>query len=247
MKNLTLLSLILLILISCGTNQNSEKKTETVSETKTKSLSDAERLEMVFAEFKSLYKELRTFKSTADFKTNGFGAGGSNGAWLEKVKGLKANPDSKLLLKKGIVAGELEQLGLAYVGSKGQETDVTKTFNKIFEEAINPKPVEKVEVKSGNANYDKIKSEYELLGKWTITNTTVNQSYPFEIYKKGAAFVSVIPQGDYKTEILSKKGNDYYVKGNKYGEFYRITSDKNMKLFDKDGDLTSSGYKATKR
>lgn len=239
MKNLTLLSLILLILTSCGTNQNSEKKAETLSET--------ERLEIVFGEFKTLYQELQTFKNSDDFKSNGFGAGGSNSAWLEKVQGLKNNPDSKLLLKKGIVAGELEQLGLAYAGSKGQETDVTKTFTKIFEEAINPKPVEKVETKSGNANYDKIKAEYELIGKWTITNTTVNQSYPFEVYKKGAEYVSVIPQDDFKTEILTKKGNDYYVKGNKYGEFYRIDSDKNMKLFDKDGDLSSMGYKATKR
>jgi hypothetical protein len=239
MKNITLLSLILLILTSCGTNQNSEKKADSPSE--------SERLEIVFGEFKTLYQELQTFKNSTDFKANGFGAGGSNSAWLEKVQGLKNNPDSKLLLKKGIVAGELEQLGLAYVNSKGQETEVTKTFTKIFEEAINPKPVEKVEAKSGNANYDKIKTEYELIGKWTIINTTVNQSYPFEIYKKGAGYVSVIPQDDFKTEILTKKGNDYYVKGNKYGEFYRIDSDKNMKLFDKDGDLSSMGYKATKR
>jgi hypothetical protein len=238
MKNLTLLSLILLIAISCGTNQNSEKKTD--------SLSENDRLEIVFGEFKTLYLELLTFKSTSDFKTNGFGAGGSNRDWLDKVKKLKDNPDSKLLLKKGVVAGELEQLGLAYAGSKGQETEVTKTFIKIFEEAINPKPVEKVETKSGNANYDKIKAEYELFGKWLIANTTVNESYPFEIYKKGSEYISVIPQGDYKTEILTKKGNDYYVKGNKYGEFYKIDSDKNMKLFDKDGDLASMGYKATK-
>lgn len=210
-------------------------------------LSETERLEVIFGEFKTLYQELMTFKNSTDFKANGFGAGGSNSAWLEKVQGLKNNPDSKLLLKKGIVAGELEQLGLAYAGSKGQETEVTKTFTKIFEEAINPKPVEKVETKSGNANYDKIKTEYELIGKWTITNTTVNQSYPFEIYKKGTDYVSVIPQDDFKTEILSKKGNDYYVKGNKYGEYYHIDSDKNMKLFDKDGDLSSMGYKATKR
>ncbi|WKK74942.1 hypothetical protein QYS49_25290 [Marivirga salinae] len=239
MKNSTLLSLILLVLTSCGTNQNSEKKVDSLSET--------ERLEIIFEEFKALHKELQTFKSSADFKTNGFGAGGSNNAWLEKVQELKDNPDSKLLLKKGIVAGELEQLGLAYASSKGQETEITKTFTKIFEEAIDSKSVEKVETKTGNANYDKIKSEYELLGKWTITNTTVNQSYAFEIYKEGNEYVSVIPQGDFKTEILSKKGNDYYVKGNKYGEFYRIDSDRNMKLFDKDGDLSSMGYKAIKR
>lgn len=239
MKNLTLISLILLIAISCGTNQSSDKKTEVLSEN--------ERLELVFGEFKTLYQELLTFKETQDFKTNGFGAGGSNSDWLNKIKKLKDNPDSKLLVKKGVVADDLEQLGLAYASSKGQETEVTKTFNKIFNEAINAKPIEKVETKSGNANYDKIKAEYELLGKWTISNTFVNESYPFEIYKKGDEYISVIPKDDYKTEILSKKGNDYFIKGNQYGEYYKIDDNKNMKLFDKDGDLSGSGYKATKR
>ncbi len=241
MKNFTFLTmiLVLLILMSCGTNQNSESKNDSLSET--------ERLEAIFGEFKTLYQELKTFKNTPDFITYGFGDGGSYGSWLEKVEELKKKPDSKLLLKKDIIVGDLEQLGLAYASSKGQETEVTKKISETIEEAINPKPIEKVEAKSGNANYDKIKSEYELFGKWTITNSAVNESYPFEIYKKGNSYLSVIPKDDYKTEILEKKGNDYYAKGNKYGEYYRIDSDKNMILFDKDGDLSSLGYKAVKR
>ncbi|MBN2570597.1 MAG: hypothetical protein JXA68_00595 [Ignavibacteriales bacterium] len=134
MKNITLLSLILLIAISCGTNKSSDKKTEVLTEN--------ERLELVFGEFKTLYQELLTFKETQDFKKYGFGVGGSNSDWLNKIKKLKDNPDSKLLLKKGVVAGDLEQLGLGYASSKGQDTEVTKTFNKIFNEAINAKPIE---------------------------------------------------------------------------------------------------------
>lgn len=239
MKNFTFLTMILILLISCGTNQNTESKND--------SLSESERLEAIFKEFKTLYQELKTFKNTTDFKTYGFGDGGSYSSWLDKVEELKKNTDSKLLLKKDIVVGDLEQLGLAYASSKGQETEVTKKISKTIEEAINPKPIEKVEAKSGNANYDKIKSEYELFGKWTITNSAVNESYPFEIYKKGNSYISVIPKDDYKTEILEKKGNDYYVKGSNYGEYYRIDSDKNMTLFDKDGNLSTLGYRATKK
>jgi len=58
------------------------------------------------------------FKDKSDFKTYGFGQGGTYSEWLTKVKDLKKNPDSKLLLQKGVVAGELEQLGLAYASSK---------------------------------------------------------------------------------------------------------------------------------
>jgi len=36
------------------------------------------------------------------------------------------------------------------------------------------------------------------------------------------------------------------VRGNKYGEYYVITSNKEMTLFDKDGELASMGYNATK-
>ena len=81
---------------------------------------------------------------------------------MKSVEKLKNNPDSKLLLQKGVLIGELEQLGLAYVGSKGKETYVTKSFNKIFADAVSSKPVEKIETASGNSNYDKIKKDYEL-------------------------------------------------------------------------------------
>ena len=108
-------------------------------------------------------------------------------------------------------------------------------------------PVEEVETASGNNNYDKRKADYELFGKWEISNSATKSSYPYEIYQKDNEYIGVIPQDKYKTEILEKKGNDYFVKGNKYGEFYRIDSGKKMTLFDKDGDLTSMGYKAIKK
>jgi hypothetical protein len=118
--------------------------------------------------------------------------------------------------------------------------------NKLFSDAIPSKPIEKVEIASGNSNYDKLKAEYELFGKWKISNMTVKYSYPYEIYKKGNEYIGIMPQDKFKTEILEKSGNKYSVKGNKYGEYYMITSTKKMTLFDKDGELASMGYEATK-
>lgn len=93
----------------------------------------------VFDEFKSLYQELKSFKDDNDFKKYGFATGGPYHIWLKKVQSLMKNPNSKLLIKKGFVVGELETLGLEYVISKGRETEVTIFFNKIFSEAVSTK------------------------------------------------------------------------------------------------------------
>jgi len=244
MKKLLFLTLLAASILSCQNNKKEVKETQPV---KVEEVDNTERIEKIFGEFKTLYSELLTFKDKSDFKTYGFGQGGPYHKWLTKVKDLKENPDAKLLLQKDVVAGELEQLGLAYASSKGKETELTKSFNKSFSDAISAKPIEKVETASGNSNYDKLKSEYELFGKWEITNTTVKSSYPYEIYKKGNEYIGVIPQDKFKTELLEKSGNKYSVKGNKYGEYYMITSSKLMTLFDKDGELASMGYKATKQ
>lgn len=237
---------LLLTLALSGLLFACQDKKKEVIETETVKVDNTEKIERIFGEFKTLYSELLEFKDKSDFKKYGFGQGGQYHKWLTKVKDLKENPDSKLLLQKKVVAGELEQLGLAYVSSKGKETEVTKSFNKFFSDAISSKPIEKVETASGNSNYDKLKAEYELFGKWKITNTMAKSSYPYEIYKKGNEYIGLIPLDKFKTEILEKSGNKYSVKGNKYGEYYIISPTKKMTLFDKDGELASMGYKATK-
>ena len=244
MKKIILLTLIALTTFSCQNNRKEVKETKTVQTTK---IDNTEKTEKLFQEFKTLYNELLTFKDKADFKEFGFGAGGPYNKWLKNVEKLKSNPDSKLLLKKGVVAGELEQLGFEYVSSKGKETETTIFFNKAFSDAISPIKVEKVETASGNSNYENLKKNYMLFGKWKITNTIVKESYTYEIYNKQSEYIGVIPSGKYRTEILDKKGNKFFVKGNKYGEYYKIDTKMNMTLFDKDGELASSGFVATKR
>jgi hypothetical protein len=241
MKKILLFALI--TIVTCYACKTETKKKELI---KIEKINDSEKIEKTFTKFKNLYDELSGFKKDADFIKFGFGKGGKYKKWLEKIKEFKQNPDSKLLLKKGVLIGELENLGMTYVSSKGKETEVTKSFNKIFTDAISDKViVSKKPASSKNANYEQLKHDYELFGKWTIINTIVQESYIYEIYKKENDFIGV-RLNDFKKENLTKKGSDYYVKENKYGEFYRIDKNLNMILFDKEGGLTSSGYKALK-
>ena len=123
MKNTLLLTMTLSgLLFACQDNKKEVKETETV---KIEKVDNTEKTERIFGEFKVLYSELLEFKDKSDFKNYGFGQGGPYKEWLTKVKDLKENLDSKLLLQKGVVAGELEQLGLAYASSKGKETEVS--------------------------------------------------------------------------------------------------------------------------
>jgi len=243
--NRTLLIAVITImtLTACRTET---KRKEPIKIENIEKIEKTEEIEKAFTRFKSFYAELMEFKNDADFKKFGFEKGAKYSIWFEKVREFKKNPDSKFLIKRGVLIGELEQLGMAYVASEGKETEVTKVFNKTFSYAISYKPFQdEKSTSSGNTNYDQLKSDYELLGKWTIANTIVEQSYPYEIYKKGNEYVG-IRLNNFKTERLTKKGTDYYVNENKHGEFYRIDKNLKMLLFDKDGDLTSTGYKATK-
>lgn len=127
--------------ISCKKEPNPSNRTNEIEKVNVEidTITESERVDRVFEEFKKLYNELGDFKKTSNFKKYGFAEGGKNKIWLDKLRVLKSNPDSKLLIKKGILISELEQLGLAYASSKGVETEVTETFNKIFTEAILPK------------------------------------------------------------------------------------------------------------
>lgn len=213
--------------------------------------------EKVLTEFKSLYTELMGFKNKEDFKKYGFMIDGPYNSWLKRVKELRNSHDLKILINKNIFVDDLMQLGFAYVGSKGKETTVTEIFNKSFANAFSFKPAETIVAPSGKSHYDKVRREYQLLGKWTITNSIlkangIQSTYKYEIYRNGNKYVGVIPQEDrkYQTEILEKIGNDYFIKGNNVnnenGEYYRIDAGMNMTLFDRDGDLSTAGYKAIK-
>lgn len=240
----TKLHLILLSIIISSCNNNKDIK-DTLS-SKLKGIDNSEIIEILFNEFHMLYNELIYFKDKSDFKTYGFNQSGPYYEWLIKVQSIKDNPEAKLLPKKYVSIGELELLGLAYASSNGKETELTDNFNKIFSKVFSSKLIEKTETSSGNINYDKLKSEYELFGKWIISIKKPQVSYPYEIFVNDNTYVGVVPVDDFRTEILEKSGNKYTIKGNRFGEYYTITTDNEMTLYDNEGELKSNGYIAKK-
>lgn len=126
MKKYALISLILMVIISCGTN--SKKKSD--------DLSESEKTEQVIGEFKNLYSKLLNFKNTSDFINNGFASNSLNEKWLKAVRNLQENPDSEFIKTKGINVSDLEKLGLAYATSKGLETEETIKIKNDFDKTF---------------------------------------------------------------------------------------------------------------
>lgn len=240
-----LLVIVIVVMYSCQDSAETQTISQQVLVDESESNSmKAERFERAISRFKVLYAELLDFKDESSFKQFGFGAGGPHAAWLESTREFGQDADSKLLIEKGFVIGELESLGMAYVSSKGQETSETERLNVIFKRAIDSKPIETIETNSGSQEYAQLQAEATLLGKWTVTNSLAKDSYPFEIYKKGEEYIGVYPSRDFKTEPLEKKGKEFFVKGSRHAEFYRVEKNMSMALFDQDGELESSGWTA---
>jgi hypothetical protein len=210
-------------------------------------------IERMFDDFKKLYSELLSIKDTPDFKKYGFAVGGPYNAWLLRVQELENMPASNLLFsQKGVLAVELELLGLAYVESQGKETEQTKHFNNTFNKAMlkkddkeDAKPISEI------SRLDEIKKDYELFGKWRIVINKSKMDYILDIYKhkKSDDYVSVYkydPRHNYKFETLRKDGDRYYVKESNVGEFYIIDGNKEMTIHDEKGNLSDIDFKCYK-
>jgi len=102
------------------------------------------------------------------------------------------------------------------------------------------------EIAADNLAYETVKSDYELVGKWIIKIGVEEESYPYEIFQKGASYIGVVFQNGFKKESLEKRGNEFHVLNVESGEFYQVDENLEMTLFDKDGDLTEIGYEAIK-
>lgn len=89
---------------------------------------------------RNLYAQLMQFKDDPKFHQFGFGAGLPYAhQWLQNVKEV----DSHMSLKKGYSlslassAGYLQQLGMEYMRSSGQENQLTHDFRGFVEEGLN--------------------------------------------------------------------------------------------------------------
>ena len=208
--------------------------------------------------YKSIYDELIEFKDTDKFRQFGFSQSGY-GDWLDKVTEQmdKQRENEKLKifsLEREIFFGDLHVLGLDYVFSEGEETSQTKEGRKRIYRVLNPLKIGNEIPPSGKENYERIKQEYELFGKWIMNIKMSNElhRYRYEIYRKGNNYIGFEDWGDgeYDAEILDKKGTFFVIKGDnvhsRNGEYYRIDEDMNMVLFDQDGELTEHGFTASK-
>ena len=111
--------------------------------------------------------------------------------------------------------------------------------------ACQPTKKQENQIQEPLSRYDSIKSEYSNYGRWDIYNSTVKEGYSYEIWQKDSRIIGFILGDSIKIDTLLKDGNKYSIQNNKYGEFFVIDSNKNMKLFDNDGDLSDMGYTAT--
>jgi hypothetical protein len=87
-------------------------------------------------EYKTLYLELMDFKIKKDFHSQGFGIGSQYKKWWDRVQLLTNEPEIKLLVKKGIIPGELQTLGNEYLQSQGKETEYSTFINSEIKRII---------------------------------------------------------------------------------------------------------------
>lgn len=83
------------------------------------------------------------------------------------------------------------------------------------------------------------------IGKWKVTNRFAKEmKYTIEIYQEEDKCFALLDFGnDQKKELLSKKGDIYFIVGNKFAEWYKITGDR-LTMGDKDG-VIDDGYVVT--
>ena len=96
--------------------------------------------DVLMEKVKPLYDELMVMKDEEGFRTVGFSPAGPYNRWLVETKRLRDGTDELQLLRNwNITVGELLQLGLDYVFSKGTETEFTKEVRGRFALAFTSK------------------------------------------------------------------------------------------------------------
>lgn len=90
----------------------------------------------VIKETRILYNELMSFKNSNSFKQYGFMQGYKYYDWMQRVDRFDKYSESKELLNKGVVLGDLRMLGMEYVSSKGKETEYSRITRANFIKAL---------------------------------------------------------------------------------------------------------------
>ena len=117
---------------------------------------------------KSLYDELQEFKSDPEFHDVGFAVCCRFNKWFARVGELQEQSDMNLFREVGVVPGELRQLGLEYMRSKGEPNSYTRSMEPKFKDGFakhNYNPNISQRRYSGQQKL----SANEFPGKWPLT------------------------------------------------------------------------------
>jgi hypothetical protein len=126
-----LLSLTLIVLISCQGN----KQKQVVKSDQPVAI-DSAKISLILNQLLAKYTDLMNFKDEAKFIEVGFGIGGPYNEWLKDIQKMSDKYDSDLLSAgKGVLFGDLEMLGYEYIQTKGKENDYTKFCHEAYANA----------------------------------------------------------------------------------------------------------------
>lgn len=216
-------SLFLTISLSCGSNNEQE----TVSKS-----TDLQEFDC-YHEFQKLYKELQVFKSSEEFHSLGFGSGGEYFKWLISVQKATNEDCKELLTQYGYVFGELEALGFEYLKTNGEENDYTQYLNNQFSPKEKTREPEKEQDVSN-----------EVIGKWKLYNSYApDETAEMHIIIEGGFYYEYFPSNDSRKKLL-KQGNRFSIVGDKNGEYYVLSSNGKLEMFDSEGNLEEVGWSA---
>jgi hypothetical protein len=91
-------------------------------------------------EFKTLYEELKKFKDNPKFHKVGFGRCCRFYKWMVKVETLGSKTKGiEMLMEFEFVPGDLLQLGMEYMKSRGRPTSYSKEMKAVIEKGLAPK------------------------------------------------------------------------------------------------------------
>lgn len=219
------------IFLSCQSNTNNK----TIEE---KTVITKEQERQIVKEYLELYTKLMNFKDTKDFKKLGFGEASPFNSWKQDVEKYKEEPMKTVLLSRNLLPDELLQLGTEYALNNGKENDVTKFFNEVYKNAV------ETYMESSNLNnlnqLAPLSNKDNIIGKWKLTG---GLTMDITIFERGGKYYS---HENNKDVELTKKGNKYFLKNSKVGEYYIIKNDQ-LRLGDNQGDFTDEmGIKVSK-
>lgn len=220
---------MVLLLTSCGNSNKQQEVKEKIEEQVTADNNEYD--SHIVEKMKYLYDELQGFKCDNEFIKIGFAPAGPYKDWYDRVIKLREEEPKDFVIKSGLSAADLLNLGLEYVNSKGIDNDKTGYYTRRFEVMFNPKNLD--DGKSID-NVDIAKGK--VLGKWLVKNKFApnDEGFTIEIINVEESYFS-IEAGEKKK--LNKLEDKYYVVGDVDNTYYMINNG-NLRFYGVDGDYT---------